>query len=74
MAGYNEYAEGQTEPAFAPTAPNTFNKLSEALYKNLGYLNPNFLKLEEGKKIIANYMPVTMEDVIEQMKSCRIKK
>ena len=74
MAGYNEYAEGQTEPVFTPTAPNTFNKLSEALYKNLGYLNPNFLKLKEGKKIIANYMPVTMEDVIEQMKSCRIKK
>jgi len=73
MAGYNEYAENKEgKPDFDASAPETFNYLSQQLFENFGYLNPNYLKTLEGRRIVQSRQPVTDEEIFDLKKSCKL--
>jgi hypothetical protein len=73
MAGYNEYAPtGKDKPDFDASAPETFNYLSQQLFENFGYLNPNYLKTLEGRRIVQSRQPVTDDEIFDLKKSCKL--
>jgi NACalpha-BTF3-like transcription factor len=73
MAGYNEYAENKEgKPDFDASAPETFNYLSQQLFENFGYLNPNYLKTLEGRRIVQSREPVTDDEIFDLKKSCKL--
>jgi hypothetical protein len=73
MAGYNEYAPtGKGKPDFDASAPETFNYLSQQLFENFGYLNPNYLKTLEGRRIVQSRQPVTDDEIFDLKKSCKL--
>jgi hypothetical protein len=73
MAGYNEYAPtGKDKPDFDALAPETFNYLSQQLFENFGYLNPNYLKTLEGRRIVQSRQPVTDDEIFDLKKSCKL--
>ena len=73
MAGYNEYAENKEgKPDFDASAPETFNYLSQQLFENFGYLNPNYLKTLEGRRIVQSRQPVTDDEIFDLKKSCKL--
>jgi hypothetical protein len=55
---------------FSTAAPETFIYLSEQLYKNFGYVNPGYQKLEQGVKVIQEVQDITDEEVLELMSNC----
>lgn len=57
---------------FSTEAPETFLYLSEQLYKNFGYVNPGYQKLEQGIKVLQEYQDITDEEVLELMSKCYI--
>jgi hypothetical protein len=73
MAGHNEYVENKEgKPDFDASAPETFNYLSQQLFENFGYLNPNYLKTLEGRRIVQSRQPVTDEEIFDLKKSCKL--
>jgi len=72
MAGYNEYLPLKEKPDFEPSAPETFNYLSQQLFEKFGYLNPNYLKTLQGRRIVQSRQPVTDEEIFDLKKSCKL--
>jgi hypothetical protein len=79
MAGYNEYSPltpktgvPKVQPDFAASAPETFNYLSQKLFENFGYINPNYLSTLEGKRIVQSRQPVTDDEIYDLKKSCKL--
>jgi hypothetical protein len=72
MAGYNEYLPLKEKPDFEPSAPETFNYLSQQLFEKFGYLNPNYLKTLEGRRIVQSRQPVTDDEIFDLKKSCKL--
>jgi hypothetical protein len=79
MAGYNEYSPltpktgvPKVQPDFTASAPETFNYLSQKLFENFGYINPNYLSTLEGKRIVQSRQPVTDDEIYDLKKSCKL--
>ena len=72
MAGYNEYSPLKGKPDFEPSAPETFNYLSQQLFEKFGYINPNYLKTLEGRRIVQSRQPVTDDEIFDLKKSCKL--
>jgi hypothetical protein len=72
MAGYNEYSPLKGKPDFEAPAPETFNYLSQQLFEKFGYINPNYLKTLEGRRIVQSRQPVTDDEIFDLKKSCKL--
>ena len=72
MAGYNEYFPFKSKPDFEASAPETFNYLSQQLFEKFGYINPNYLKTLEGRRIVQSRQPVTDDEIFDLKKSCKL--
>lgn len=63
---------GEKTYPFSTEARETFLYLSEQLYKNFGYVNPGYQKLEQGIEVLQEYQDITDEEVLELMSKCYI--
>ena len=64
--------QGAKTYPFSTEARETFLYLSEQLYKNFGYVNPGYQKLEQGIEVLQEYQDITDEEVLELMSKCYI--
>lgn len=75
-AGYGQYMLGADDsnganPSIARAkAPKTFLYLSEQLFRNFGYKNPNYIDTATGRKVIQSTQEVSDEMVKDMLNHC----
>jgi hypothetical protein len=67
--GYGQYLI-TLDKSGKPFAPQSFLYLSEQLFNNFGYVNPNYLRTATGRKVVQAVQPVTDDMVRDFMKHC----
>lgn len=69
--GYGQYLISLDKTG-KPLAPQSFLYLSQQLFNNFGFVNPNYLRTATGRKVVQATQPVTDDMVRDFMKHCFI--
>lgn len=67
--GYGQYLIALDKKG-QPFAPQSFLYLSQQLFNNFGYVNPNYLRTATGRRIVQSAQPISDEMVRDFMKHC----